>query len=158
MTRAAHAESGNRAPPALPARDAHGQISQRPDAMLMQHGDNTGWQPVIDRIAHLRLRDRKRRQDIQRPGRGLAVTGPFAHRALEQPGQICTMPAEGETGKLPPNSADHAARRLAAFERLRAITFDRLVRGDACVPRAQRRQGRGVRKGRGQRIRQRNPC
>jgi hypothetical protein len=43
------------------------------------------------------LRDRKRRQDIQRQGRGLAVTGPFAHCALERPGQIGAMPAEGET-------------------------------------------------------------
>jgi hypothetical protein len=64
--------------------------------MLMQHWDNTGWQPDIDRIAHLRLWDRKRWQDIQRLGRGLAMTEPFAHRALEQPGQIGAMPAEGD--------------------------------------------------------------
>lgn len=47
-------------------------------------------------VAYLRLRDRKRRQDIQRQGRGLAVTGPFAHCALERPGQIGAMPAEGD--------------------------------------------------------------
>ncbi|MDR3742289.1 MAG: hypothetical protein P4L40_25000 [Terracidiphilus sp.] len=29
-------------------------------------------------------------------GRGLAMTEPFAHRALEQPGQIGAMPAEGD--------------------------------------------------------------
>jgi hypothetical protein len=64
--------------------------------MLMQHWDNTGWQPDIDRIAHLRLWDRKRWQEIQRLGRGLAMTEPFAHRALGQPGQIGAMPAEGD--------------------------------------------------------------
>ncbi|MGF6836536.1 hypothetical protein QF001_000403 [Paraburkholderia youngii] len=117
----------------------------------MQHGDNTGWQPDIDHIAHLWLWDLKRWQDIQRPGRGLTVMGPFAHRALEQLGQIGAMPAEGETDELPTNPSDHAARRLAAFERLRAITFDRLASADACVPRAQRGQGRRLRQGRVQR-------
>lgn len=86
MPCAAHTESGNRAPPTPTTRDAQGQISQRLDAMLMQHWSNTGWQPDIDGIAHLRLRHRQRRQDVQRPGRRLAVTGPFARRALEQPG------------------------------------------------------------------------
>ncbi|RWA50442.1 hypothetical protein AU476_27875 [Cupriavidus sp. UYMSc13B] len=87
-----------------------------------------GWPagPYGDHIAHLWLWDLKRWQDIQRPGRGLTVTGPFAHRALEQLGQIGAMPAEGETGELPTNPSDHAARRLAAFERLRAITHSRV--------------------------------
>lgn len=84
----------------------------------MQNWDDARRQPGIDWIAHLRLRDRNRRHDVERTGRGFAVTGSLAHRALEQPGQICTMPAEGETGKLQANPADHAARRLATFERL----------------------------------------
>ena len=39
----------------------------------MQYADDARWQPGIDRIADQWLRDRKRRQDAQRPGRGLAV-------------------------------------------------------------------------------------
>ena len=53
------------------------------------------------------------------------------------------MPAKGETGELPANPADYAARRLAAFERLRAIALDRLARAHAYIPRAQRGQGSG---------------
>jgi hypothetical protein len=41
--------------------------------MLMQRADDARWQPGIDRIADQWLRDRKRRQAAQRPGRGLAV-------------------------------------------------------------------------------------
>lgn len=74
------------------------------------------------------------------------MTGPSAYRALEQPGQIGAMPAEGETGELSTNSPDHAARRLAAFERLRTIALNGLPRANARVPRSQRRQRRGVRK------------
>ncbi|KGD58805.1 putative integrase/recombinase domain protein [Burkholderia pseudomallei] len=57
------------------------------------------------------------------------------------------MPAEGETGELPANPADYAARRLATFEHLRTIAFDRFARANARVPRAQRGQGRSIRKG-----------
>ena len=64
------------------------------------------------------------------------MTGPLAGHALEQSGEIGAMTAEGEIGELPANAPDHAARRLAAFERVRAITLDRLARADARVPSA----------------------
>lgn len=83
----------------------------------------------------------------ERPGRGFAMAGPFAGRALERPRQIGAMTTEGKTGELPANPADHAARRLPPSERVRAITLDRLTRADARIPRAHCGQRRGVGKG-----------
>jgi hypothetical protein len=110
-------------------------------------GDDASRQPCVDQITHLRSRKRKCRQDIQRPGHGLAMTGPFTSCALEQWDEIGAMTAERKTSELPTNAANQAARRLAISNGMRAIAFDRFARANAYVPRAQRGQGRRVGKG-----------
>ena len=62
-------------------------------------------------------------------------------------GEIVAMTTEGKANDLPAHPADHATRGLTAFERLRAVALDCLACADARVPRAQRGQGRCVRKG-----------
>lgn len=69
----------------------HGQVGQGPYAVPMQHGDDARRQSGIDWVAHRRLRDRKRRHDVKRRGRGFVMAGPTAGRALESPRHICGM-------------------------------------------------------------------
>ncbi|VWC16804.1 hypothetical protein BLA6863_05645 [Burkholderia lata] len=72
------AKSGNRNPPASPTGNPHGRVGQCPDAVSMQHRDDSRRQPDIDWIAHLRLWDRKCLHDAVRPCRGFALAGPFS--------------------------------------------------------------------------------
>ena len=76
-------ETGDRAPPAAPARHAHGQVRERRDAEVAQRARRTRCQPQADVVGDLRLRNRESAQELDRV-RDRTVEHPVVGGVLEK--------------------------------------------------------------------------
>lgn len=142
--RAGRAEPWDRGPPLPPARDAHGEISQRLDPCGVQDIDCACRQPARDLVADPRRRKGQRAQQLDglRHGPGMALT--LIGRAFEQCRQVGSLALAGVLGQLPADLPEKPACRLAVAKPIAQVAVGRVPRGSALVPGAQRSERCGV--------------